>query len=74
MAVSVDLTKVLDKEWEHKSLAEILAAPVSALAGVTEADAEYLSAAFGIKTVEDLGGEKHFAAAGALLALSRHAD
>lgn len=30
MAVAVDLTKVLDKEWQHKSLAEILAAPVSA--------------------------------------------
>ncbi len=72
MAVSVDLAKVLDKAWESKSLTEILAAPVSALAGVTEADAEHLAAAFGIKTVQDLGANKHFAAAGVLVALSRH--
>ena len=43
MAVSIDLGKVLDKAWEDKSLEEVLAAPVSALAGVSEADAEKLS-------------------------------
>ncbi len=35
MAVSVDLTKALDKAYENKSLEEILAAPPSALAGLT---------------------------------------
>ena len=30
MAVSVDLTKALDKAWENKSLPEILDAPPSA--------------------------------------------
>jgi hypothetical protein len=70
MAVSVDLAKGLDKAYEDKSLAEILAAPVSALAGVTDKDGELLKEAFGIKTVADLGSNKYFALAGVLVALS----
>jgi hypothetical protein len=73
MAVSVVLDKALDKAYEGKSLNEILDAPVSALAGVSDGDAEHLSAAFGIKTVRDLGSNKYFAVAGALVALSGHA-
>lgn len=69
MAVSVDLNKGLDKAYEESSLAEILAAPVSALSGVSDGDAEHLRAAFGIKTVRDLGVNKHFAFAGVLVAL-----
>jgi len=73
MAVSVDLDKALDKAYEGKSLAEVLDAPVAALAGVTDADAEHLAAAFNIKTVRDLGSNKYFSVAGALVALSGHA-
>lgn len=73
MAVSVVLDKALDKAYESKSLEEILDAPVSALAGVSDGDAEKLDAAFGIKTVRDLGSNKYFAVAGALVALSGHA-
>jgi hypothetical protein len=73
MAVSVVLDKALDKAYESKSLNEILDAPVAALAGVSDGDAEHLSAAFGIKTVRDLGSNKYFAAAAALVALSGHA-
>jgi len=72
MATSVDLATVLDKAWEDKSLAEILDAPVSALAGVSEGDATKLREALNIRTVRDLGSNKHFAAAGVLVALSRH--
>jgi len=72
MAVSVTLDKALDKAWEGSSLAEILDAPVSALAGVSDSDAEHLLAAFGITTVRDLGSNKYFAVAGVLVALSRH--
>jgi hypothetical protein len=72
MAISVVLDKALDKAWEGKSLADILDAPVSALAGVTDADAEHLKAAFNIKTVRDLGSNKYFAVAGVLVALSGH--
>ena len=72
MAVSVKLDKALDKAYESSSLDEILAAPVSALAGVSDGDAEKLGAAFGIKTVRDLGSNKYFAVAQALVALASH--
>jgi hypothetical protein len=72
MAVSVVLDKALDKAYESKSLDEILDAPVAALAGVSDGDAEHLAAAFGIKTVRDLGSNKYFAAAHALVAVSSH--
>jgi hypothetical protein len=74
MAASVSLGKLLDKEWENKSISEILEAPVSALSGVSEGDAQKLADALGIKTIRDLGGNKHFAAAGVLVALEKHAD
>jgi hypothetical protein len=47
-------------------------APVAALAGVSDGDAEKLSAAFGIKTVRDLRSNKYFAVAQALVALGAH--
>src|SRR3978361_1680905 len=58
MAVSIDLDKALDKAWENKSLAEILAAPPSALAGLTERHDEIL-ATLGIKTIAALGSNTH---------------
>ncbi|GLW90475.1 hypothetical protein [Actinokineospora globicatena] len=73
MAVSVDLDKQLDKAYEGLGVSEVLDAPVAALAGVSEADAEKLDAAFGIKTVRDLGANKYFALAAALVALEQSA-
>jgi len=69
MPISADLDKILDKAYESSSLAEILAAPVSAIAGISDADAELLGKAFGIKTVADLGTNKYFASARALVDL-----
>jgi hypothetical protein len=69
MAVSVDLTKGLDKAWEDKSLKEILDAPPSVLAGLTEAHDKALAEALNIKTVRQLGSNKFFALAGVLVAL-----
>jgi len=69
MAVSVNLDKSLDKAYENSSLDEILAAPPSALAGLTEKHDELL-AGLGIKTIRDLGSNKYFAVAGVLVALS----
>lgn len=63
MAVPLNLDAALDKAYEGSSLKEILDAPVAALAGVSESDAEHLKAAFNIKTVRDLGSNKHFAVA-----------
>lgn len=69
MAVSADLAKQLDKAYEDLSVAEVLDAPVAALSGVSEGDAEKLDAAFGIKTVRDLGTNKYFKLASALVDL-----
>lgn len=74
MAVSVGLAKALDKAYEGKSLRELLDAPVAAIAGVSDGDAEHLAAAFNIKTVRDLGSNKYFTLAAALVALGEHAD
>ncbi|OLR94486.1 hypothetical protein [Actinokineospora bangkokensis] len=73
MAISVDLDKQLDKAFEQLSLAEVLDAPVAALAGVSEGDGEKLHAAFGIKTVRDLANNKYFRVAQALADLERSA-
>lgn len=70
MAVSADLASLLDKAWEDKPLKDVLDAPVSALSGVSEDDAEALRQAFNVKTVHDLGRNKYFKAAHALVALS----
>jgi hypothetical protein len=69
MALTVDLAKVLDKKYEDGKLSDVLDAPVAALSGVSEADAEALKTAFGIKTVRDLGRNKYFRVAAALLDL-----
>jgi hypothetical protein len=71
--VSADLSKALDKAYEEKSLAELVDAPVSALAGVTEGDAKLLQEAFNIKTVGDLGRNKYFRTASAILTLAETA-
>src|SRR3954470_16947671 len=67
MAVTADLNKLLDKAYEDKTLAELVDAPVSALAGVSEGDAKLLRDAFNVKTVGDLGRNKFFRAATAIV-------
>jgi hypothetical protein len=69
VAVSVNLSKGLDKAYENASLDEILAAPPSALAGVSERQDAVLKELFGIDTVAELGANKYFALAGVLVAL-----
>lgn len=70
MAVTVNLAKGLDKAYEDKSLDEILAAPPSALAGLTAEHDAVLAESLGIKTVGDLGSNRFFALAGVLVALA----
>jgi hypothetical protein len=70
MATSVDLSSVLDRAYEDKTLQEILNAPPSALAGLTERHNQVLSEVFGIQTVAEMGSNKHFALAGVLVALA----
>ncbi|MFE6776630.1 hypothetical protein [Streptomyces sp. NPDC057702] len=66
---AIDLGKVLDKAWADKDLPEILAAPVSALKGVSDRDGELLQEAFGVRTVADLAKVKYFHWAASLAAL-----
>ena len=61
--------KLVDKAWEDKTAAEILAAPPSALEGLTEKHDEVL-AGLGIKTVGDLGKWKYATRAAALVELA----
>lgn len=73
MPVNADLDKILDKAYEQKSLGELVDAPVDALSGVSEGDAKLLQEAFNIKTVGDLGRNKYFRAAAALVDLAERA-
>lgn len=60
----------LDKAYEGKSLEELADAPVAALQGVSDSDAEHLKAAFNIVTVRDLGTSKYFLWAQAIAKLA----
>ena len=70
MALSIDLDKILDKAYEAGDFAKLADAPVAALAGVSDADADALKQAFNIKTIGDLGRNKYFRAAAALVDLA----
>eukprot|EP00928_Gymnodinium_smaydae_P047310 TRINITY_DN31567_c0_g1_i1.p1 TRINITY_DN31567_c0_g1~~TRINITY_DN31567_c0_g1_i1.p1 ORF type:complete len:176 (-),score=46.13 TRINITY_DN31567_c0_g1_i1:120-647(-) len=51
---AMNINKALDKKWETKSLHEILAAPISALQGLTPEDDE-LFAHVHVKSIRQLG-------------------
>jgi hypothetical protein len=65
----VKFGKLVDIAWEDKTASEILAAPPSALEGLTEKHDEQL-AALGIKTIADLGKWKYAKRAAALADLA----
>jgi hypothetical protein len=64
------IEKKLDKAYHGKSAQELADSPVDALNGVSEGDAELLAKAFGIKTVRDLGTNKFFLDAQAIVRLA----
>lgn len=66
----MNIDNAVDKAWEGKSLKEIARAPVAALQGVSEGDAELLKKAFGVSTIEDLARLKYFRWAQAIVALA----
>lgn len=70
MPVCANLDKILDKAYENTDLDKLLGAPVAAIAGVTDADAKLLAEAFGIKTIRDMGMNKYFRAAEAIVELA----
>ncbi|MFG1885839.1 hypothetical protein [Micromonospora sp. NPDC049102] len=71
MPVTADLTKLVDKAYQDKTLAELVDAPVSALAGVSDGGAKLLREALGIVTIGDLGRNPYFRTANALVDLAK---
>ncbi len=65
-----DITDKVDKAYESKSLTEIAGAPVDALQGVSQGDAQHLKDAFNIATVRELGTNKYFLWAQAITKLA----
>ena len=61
----------LVKKFEGKSWDDVVSAPVFAIAGVSEADAEALKKAFNIKTVQDLANNKYVWVAQGICSFSR---
>jgi len=59
-----------DKAFESRSVDDLADAPVTALRGLSESDAEHLRAAFGISTVRDLGTNRFFVWAQAIARLA----
>jgi hypothetical protein len=68
--LKMNIDKALDKAFEKKSLKEIADAPVDALEGVSEGDAELLKKAFNVKTIRDLANLKYVKWAQAIVTLS----
>lgn len=66
-----DVSRYLDKAYEGKEFADLADAPVDALEGVSEGDAEHLREAFNIKTIRDLAESKYVLRAQAIVNLSR---
>jgi hypothetical protein len=65
-----DIAELVDKAYEGKTFSEIADSPVDALQGVSAGDADLLKKAFNIKTVRDLGTNKFFMRAAAIVALA----
>ena len=65
-----DVSQFFDKDYEQKEFSELADAPVEAIQGLSEGDAEKLKEAFNVKTVRDLAENKFVRIAQAVVALS----
>lgn len=66
-----DITKFFDKQYEQQDFNELADAPVDAISGLSDKDAEALKSALGIKTIRDLAENKYVLIAQAVVALSK---
>jgi len=66
----MNIDKFLDKKYEKLTLKELPAAPVDAIAGVSEGDAKLLKEAFNVKTIKDLAKLKYVKWAQAICTLA----
>lgn len=72
MSLREFIVKYFDKTYENLPLKELRDSPVSAISGVSEADATKLEKAFGIKTVGDFATNKNVLIAQAINAFSKY--
>ncbi len=66
----MNINRALMKDSEGLTFKELVNAPVTVIAGVTDSDAEHLNAAFGVKTVKDLANLKYILWAQAIVTLA----
>jgi hypothetical protein len=66
----MNINKVLDKKYEKTPLKELKNAPVSAIQGVSESDADMLKQTFNVKTIYDLAKLKYVKWAQAICVLA----
>jgi hypothetical protein len=52
-------SKIVDRKYENLTLIELAKAPVDAISGISESDAELLKKAFNVKTISDLAKLKY---------------
>ena len=70
MAVSANLDNVLDPPYSSSTVTELVDAPVFALSGVSETDAQGLELAFNIKTIGDLANNQFIRTAIAIVEMA----
>ena len=74
MAVTVNLDAILDPDFQNIDITTLVDAPVSALSGVSEEEAEGLRLAFGIVTIGDLADNTFIRAAVAIREMAKIAQ
>ena len=65
-----DVSQFFDKDYEQMEFNELADAPVDAIQGLSQGDAEALDEALNIKTIRDLAEHKFVRIAQAVVALS----
>ena len=70
----MNINNALDKAYEDKSLGELADAPIAALQGVSDRQAQLLQDAFRIKTIRQLANLKYVRWAQAIVALAATED
>lgn len=66
----MNINNAVDKSYEGKSFKELADAPVGALQGLSEGDANLLKEAFNVKTIKDLAELKYVKWAQAIATLA----
>ncbi|MFT5682240.1 MAG: hypothetical protein ACI8RZ_003158 [Myxococcota bacterium] len=66
----MNINNAVDKDFEDKSLSELADAPIAALQGVSDRQAQLLQDAFRIKTIRQLANLKYVRWAQAIVALA----